>query len=118
MPEPIFHLALAEHWDTARPPTVYTVSTRGLELADVGFIHCSTRHQLEVVANGFYSDVDELIVLTIDPDAVDADVRWEPPTPGADDRYPHIYGPLPAAAVLDARPWRRAGRGWSLADLR
>lgn len=117
MDDAIFHLALPDDWRAADGGTPYTVSTRGLDLAEVGFIHCSTLGQLEGVANGFYADVDELVVLTIDPDLLDVDVRWEPPAPGLEERFPHVYGPLPQRAVVATRTWRRGSDGWAIADL-
>ena len=55
------------------------MSTRGLTIDDVGFIHCSTRDQVESTANRFYADVDQLVVLTIDQPAVGSPIRFEPP---------------------------------------
>lgn len=47
----IYHLALPADWDHAAERGRYAVSTRGLSLADEGFIHCSYLHQIEPVAN-------------------------------------------------------------------
>ena len=116
--EHIFHMALPADWDAARRDDSYRISTRGMPLDEVGFIHCSRRRQLEGVANGFYGDVDEVVVLTIDPDRVDSDVVWEQPAPGIDDTFPHIYGPLPVVAVVESTRWRRGNGGWTLDDLR
>jgi glutathione S-transferase len=115
----IYHAALPTDWDRAIAAGSYQVSTRGSTLAEVGFIHASYDHQLEAVANTFYADVDELVVLVIDPDAVGAPVVDEPV---AGDRYPHVYGPLPIAAVLGSVCWTRPqGQPWrwrrDLADL-
>ena len=70
--------------------------------------------QVESVANRFYGDLEELSLLTVDLDRIESDVRWEPPAPGADELYPHIYGPLPVSAVTAVRTWRRSGGDWSL----
>jgi glutathione S-transferase len=113
MDEPIYHLALPTDWAGAFESGEYRISTRGMTLDDVGYIHCSTRAQVEPVANRFYADVDELVVLMIDPVLVPADIRWEPPAPGIDELFPHIYGPLPIAAVNSTNFWTRAGT-WSL----
>jgi uncharacterized protein (DUF952 family) len=53
---------------------------------------------LRAVAECVYGDSDELVVLVIDGDRLTVPVRYEVPEPGAE-RYPHIYGPLPTAAV-------------------
>jgi uncharacterized protein (DUF952 family) len=101
----IHHAALVEDWVAAKKVGRYEVSTRGATLTAVGFIHASYEHQLAGVANRFYADVDELVVLSIDPDAVGAQVVDEADSTG--ERFPHIYGPLPVDAVLDATLWQR-----------
>jgi uncharacterized protein (DUF952 family) len=72
-------------------------------LAEVGFIHCSTRDQVEGVANTAYSDAGPLVLLTIDPDRVAAAIRQEPADDG--ESFPHIYGPLPTEAVVAVQPF-------------
>ncbi len=118
---PIYHAALPLDWADAFRTGEYTVSTRGASLEEVGFIHASTREQIEGVANRFYADVDELVLLTIDPVAVPHEIRWEPPAPGTEERFPHIYGPLPVTAVVMTHPWFRSitgdGAGWHLDSL-
>jgi uncharacterized protein (DUF952 family) len=118
---PLFHAALPDDWAAAFEHGVYTMSTRGKTLAEEGFIHASTRAQVEGVANRFYADVDQLVLLTIDPLKVGAEVKWEPPAPGVDEHFPHIYGPLPIAAVVMTNYWFRTidgqGAGWRLSDV-
>ena len=114
--DPIFHIALPDDWAGAFASGEYCVSTRGMSLADVGFIHCSTDEQIEKTANRFYGDLTELVLLTIDPVAVPADILWEPPTPGFDELFPHIYGPLPISAVNMHRFWTREGQDWQLSE--
>jgi Protein of unknown function (DUF952). len=41
----------------------YACSTRGADLRDVGYIHCSFHHQIETVANYLYGDWDEDLLL-------------------------------------------------------
>ncbi len=112
--DPIFHLALPDDWAAAFTTGEYTMSTRGVTLEQEGFIHCSTRDQLVGTANLFYGDVEQLVVLRIDPRLVPSRIVFEPPAPGADAVFPHIYGPLPVTAVDVATPWvRPPGREWS-----
>ncbi len=114
--EPIFHLALPADWAGAFDTGEYCVSTRGMTLSEVGFIHCSTREQVQATANRFYGDVEQLVLLTIDPTLVPSPIVHETPAPGVDELFPHIYGPLPVAAVNQATFWQRAsGATWSLA---
>ena len=112
--EPIHHLALPDDWAGAFDHGQYTMSTRGVTLEQEGFIHCSTRDQIEATANRFYGDVSQLVVLTIDQAAVPSPIRFEPPFPGSTELFPHIYGPLPISAVTTATFWIRGDSGWSL----
>jgi glutathione S-transferase len=115
--EPIFHLAVPDDWAAAFATGEYRMSTRGVTLEQEGFIHCSTRAQLQDTSNRFYGDLDQLVVLTIDPRLVPSPIRWEPPAPGVDTLFPHIYGPLPIAAVNVATHWRRTGSSWTTDTL-
>ena len=118
--QPLFHAAMPDDWAAAFQTGQYTMSTRGQTLDEVGFIHLSTRAQVEETANRFYDDVDELVLLTIDQRKVPSEIRWEAPAPGVDTLFPHIYGPLPIPAVVVTNFWRRIdenGVGWSLSNL-
>jgi glutathione S-transferase len=97
----IYHIAEAADWDQARRDGQYTTSTRGRTLAEEGFIHTSQPAQVALVANAFYRDVPDLILLTIDTERVGSPIRYEL-VPGQDLPYPHIYGPLNIDAVVEA----------------
>jgi uncharacterized protein (DUF952 family) len=94
----LFHLADRREWMAAAAAGEYRISTRGVTLAEQGFIHCSLRHQLRDVAERYYSDADDLVLLIIESDRVASPIRYESPADGTEE-YPHIYGPLPADAV-------------------
>ena len=115
--EPIFHMALPDDWAAAFTTGEYRMSTRGVTLEQEGFIHCSTRAQLQDTANRFYGDLDQLIVVTSEPRLVPSTIVFEAPSPGMDVLFPHIYGPLPIAAVNLATHWRRTGPTWSTDTL-
>lgn len=72
-----------------------------------GFIHLSRPDQVALPANRIYAGRDDLLLLVIDTARLDADVRWEPGAPIDPDsaRFPHLYGPLPVAAVTSVVPW-------------
>jgi len=112
----IWHIALHADWLHAQNTGEYRVSTRGMTLAEVGYIHCSKPEQIEGVASRFYDDLNELLLLEIDPARVESDIVEEPPAPGIDELFPHIYGPLPIAAVRSVRQWTRGETGWLLPD--
>lgn len=101
----IFHLALASEWAAAEQSGAYTTSTLGRSLAEEGFIHASRADQWTGVRDRFYADVAEpLVLLEIDTDLLDVPVVEEPPAPGVEETFPHIYGRLPASAVVKAIP--------------
>jgi glutathione S-transferase len=103
----IYHLTTRAEWDEALADGHYQRSTRGLSLADVGFIHASTAEQLEPTALRFYADVDdELVVLVISLDTLATagiEVRCEDGCTG--EHYPHVYASLPCALVEEVRPY-------------
>jgi uncharacterized protein (DUF952 family) len=102
--ERLFHLALRRDWEAAQDAGEYQVSTRGRTLAEEGFLHASYAHQWQGVRDAYYADVTEpLVLLEVDPDLLDVPLVVETPE-GADDAFPHIYGPLPVTAVVDVRP--------------
>lgn len=107
----LYHLTETDTWNAAVAAGEYRQSTRGATLERVGFIHCSLRHQVLTVAGFVYPDADDLVLLTIDPEKVTAEIRFEPGAPGATEEFPHIYGPLPVAAVVNVAPVTRDGDG-------
>jgi len=101
--EPVFHLALADAWAEAFATGEYRASTVGATLDEVGFIHLSYEHQVRGVADAFYRDRADVMLLAIDPDRVGAPIVDEA-VPGTDEVFPHLYGPLPVIAVMSAQP--------------
>ncbi|GAB3170854.1 DUF952 domain-containing protein [Myceligenerans halotolerans] len=110
MDQTIWHIALREDWEAAESSGVYTVSTRGRSVAEVGFLHASFDvDQVRRVAAAFYADSVPLAILEISMAALRAagiDVRSEPADPADPDseRFPHVYGTVPATAVLRVVP--------------
>lgn len=103
----IFHLALQGAWADARAAGVYRVSTLGLDLDDVGFIHCSQPEQVDGVHERFYGGVTEPVVLL----EIDSDLLTSPwqldDVPGQPLPFPHVYGPVNLDAVVAATPYVR-----------
>ena len=100
----IHHLAQRDAWEAAKVAGEYRVSTIGMSLDEVGFIHASRPHQVAPVAQRFYVGIDDLVLLTIDPDLLEVELRYEPGT-GTDELFPHLYGPLPVHAVIQVVPY-------------
>lgn len=100
----ILHLAVRSDWEAARDAGSYPWSTRGLTLDEVGYVHCSHEHQWRGVRDRFYADLadDELVLLVVDESKLSSPVVVER-LDGAPDAFPHIYGPLDIAAVVETR---------------
>jgi len=103
--EPVLlHLTTQTEWRAAldggsvRPPS----------LADVGFVHLSAPAQVHLPAERLFPGRRDVVLLVVDPARLSDPVRWEPGVPGDPEsmRFPHLYGPLPASAVVAVLPWR------------
>lgn len=99
MSGPIFHLAEPADW--AANARHYTPSRFEQE----GFVHCSTAEQLPRVARAIFGDRNDLILLTIDPEALNDETLVYEDSSGTGEGFPHVYGPLPVSAVLATGPY-------------
>jgi uncharacterized protein (DUF952 family) len=106
----LLHITERAHWDRATRAGEHRMSTRELTLEQEGFIHCCLPDQLRGVAERYYADADDLVVLVIDEARLSVPVRFERPGPGAEE-YPHIYGAVPVAAVTRVVPVSRDAAG-------
>lgn len=97
----IYHIADTNAWERAQQNGRYVHPTLSTE----GFIHTSTKDQLENTANRYFKDCTEIVVLFIEEDSVDEAIRYEPATGG--ELYPHIYGALNIEAVVQTKVFRR-----------
>ena len=96
----IYHLTEPHRWARSLAEGVHTGSSRGIELADEGFIHASTAAQWPATRERVYADVHPLLLLHIDESLLgDTPVVYEQLN-GAPEPFPHLYGPLPLAAVV------------------
>jgi uncharacterized protein (DUF952 family) len=73
-----------------------------------GFIHLSAAHQVRDTAARHFAGRHGLVLVAYDGAAL-ANLKWEPSRGG--DLFPHVYGMLPAAAVIWAKslPWADGG---------
>lgn len=102
--DPLLHITTAAPWRVALAAGSLVTSS----LAADGFIHLSRPDQVARPANRLYAGRDDLLLLVCDPGRLGAEVRWEPgvATDPTSMRFPHLYGPLPVAAVTSVVPWR------------
>ncbi len=88
-----------EDWARFEAAGLSVQSTRDRTLAEEGFIHCSYTDQVEGTLQRFYGDLDDVVVLTLDPDRLDAEIVDEAAEDGT--LFPHVYGPLTIGAVVE-----------------
>jgi predicted cupin superfamily sugar epimerase/uncharacterized protein (DUF952 family) len=102
----VFHICLRAALERARADGAYVAES----LAHEGFIHLSRAHQVLPTVRAYFAGVTDLVVLVIDPTRLTAPLRYEPPAPlpshlpkpPSEELYPHCYGPLDLAAIVDA----------------
>lgn len=74
-----------------------------------GFIHLSNAKQAKQVCNLFFQNVHDLLLVQIDSELLQAQLKWEAPVPdnGSNDLFPHLYGKLNFSAVTHVYdlPW-------------
>ncbi|RYU10051.1 DUF952 domain-containing protein [Nocardioides iriomotensis] len=99
----IFHVTTAADWATAQAAGAYTLSTRGVTLEQEGYVHCSNEEQWPVIRDRFYADLDDVVLLVVDPARLSSPVVVEQ-LGDADAPYPHVYGPIDLDAVVEVRP--------------
>ncbi|HEY9300561.1 MAG TPA: DUF952 domain-containing protein [Phormidium sp.] len=91
----ILHITQTEQWEQAKATGVYYSNTLDSE----GFIHCSTIEQVEKTANTFFAHQTGLVLLCIDSEKVQPDIKYEAV---GEEKFPHIYGALNTDAVVQA----------------
>lgn len=91
----IFHMCTKNEWQAAKADGIYKGSTQ--DVAD-GFIHFSTAEQVMESAAKHRAGQIGLVLLSVDTGSLSEVLRWEPSREG--DLFPHLYGPLPLAAVI------------------
>ncbi|WP_197319756.1 DUF952 domain-containing protein [Saccharomonospora sp. NB11] len=97
----LLHFCPAADWEAAGE------SYRTASLDEQGFVHCSEYGTVHLPANALAGGRTDLVLLTIDPELLDAPVRWEPGDPADPDGvwFPHVYGPIPRSAVVSVEPY-------------
>lgn len=100
MSEPIFHFAAPADWDGARSVGEYAPPGLTAE----GFIHAATAGQVPGVVERHLRGRGPRVRLTLDAEALRPLLVFEW-SEASGDLYPHVFGPIPLAAVLAAEPF-------------
>ncbi|HUH68755.1 MAG TPA: DUF952 domain-containing protein [Mycobacterium sp.] len=108
-PHVLVHLCAVDEWSRARNRGAIHPEASG----NARFVHLSTPQQVHLPANRLYRGRDDLVLLHIDPARLNSPVRWEPgvATDPKSMLFPHLYGPLPARAVIKVTAYLPAPDG-------
>ena len=103
---PIYKILSRAEWRAAQAAGQFVGSA--VDLAD-GYIHFSAAAQAQETATKWFAGRDDLVLLTVDADALGEAVRWETSRGGA--LFPHLFAPLRIDQVLAERPLRLDASG-------
>jgi uncharacterized protein (DUF952 family) len=89
-------------WTAAEREQLFRGS--GIDHRD-GFIHLSAADQVVETVRLHFAGQEDLLLVAIDPDAINDNLRWEASRGGQ--LFPHLYGDLPMRAVeaVHELPW-------------
>lgn len=90
----LYHITQKSFLPVIAKTGIYQPETYAAE----GFIHCSTAEQVIRVANRFYANQQDLVLLEIDELKIPHKVVYEN-LEGGSELFPHIYGTLPQTAI-------------------
>jgi len=94
---PTLHLVPEAVWDAHDPSEPYLPAAYAAD----GFVHCTDGDEpMVAVANRFYRDDPRpFLLLTLDLDRAGSPWQFDDPS----GIYPHVYGPIDPASVLEVR---------------
>lgn len=90
----IYKIATRAQWEEAKADGLFRGAP--IDLAG-GFIHFSTAGQLLETASKHFAGQDDLLLLTVEAQALGTGLRYEPSRRG--DLFPHLYGQLALEAI-------------------
>jgi uncharacterized protein (DUF952 family) len=95
----IYKICSAQEWREAERDGAF----RGSEVdRRDGYIHFSTADQAGETARKHFAGQNDLVLVSVDADALGSGLKWEPSRGGA--LFPHLYGELPVTAAIRVEP--------------
>lgn len=94
----IYHLTQKNKWEEALTKGFYDTAS----LYSEGFIHCSTKEQVQATLERFFKDQSEILVLSIEESKLNAPLKYEFSN-SVNQEFPHIFGALNIDAVTDVQ---------------
>ena len=95
----IYHIIKKTEWE-AVAQAIYAPPS----LQEEGFIHCSTMAQVDIAGKTHFRGQTGLILLEIDTTKITDPIIYED-LYETGYQFPHIYGALPASAVIAIHPF-------------
>lgn len=92
----LYHLATEAEWADYQGSGAIAPAS----LDDEGFVHCSYGRQVAGTVGKHFAGVTGLLALQLDPTLVGSGGVVEEDSYGSGQAFPHVYGAIPAAAVL------------------
>jgi len=98
----VYKICDRQEWESALAKGVFTGSP---EDRRDGFIHFSAGDQLRETARRHFAGRPDLILLSVEAEALGSDLRWEKSRHG--DLFPHLYAALDVRSVhaVEPLPW-------------
>lgn len=91
----IYHITTTSEWEQSQKKGFHIAASFETE----GFIHCSTKDQVEGVLHRYFQGSSSLVELTIDPEKLKSKLVYEP-APSTNELFPHVYGPINCDAII------------------
>lgn len=105
----LVHLCSTTEWEAAKAAGAVAPES----LTEVGFVHLSAPEQVHLPANRLFAGRTDIVLLRLEPGLLGAPVKWEPgvETDHETMLFPHLYGPLPVAAVTSVTSYQPGADG-------
>lgn len=95
---PLYKILARSDWEAADGSLPWAP----IDVAD-GFVHLSAPHQVRETARKHFANRDDLVIVEVLADRlVPGTLKWEVSRGG--DRFPHVYGDVPAQALGAVTP--------------
>ena len=98
-PDTAYKILTSDQWAQFQADGVFHGAP--VDLAD-GYIHMSAVNQVQGTLDKHFGGQTPLVVAEVDLAVLGDTIKWEASRGGA--LFPHIYGPLPMAAVMGTTP--------------
>mgnify|MGYP001765833335 FL=1 len=103
----LYHITDQGQWTKFISETFYLPAYFEID----GFIHCSTGEQVLTVAEKYYADAANLLLIKIDGEQLSTEIKYEN-LEGGEEKFPHIYGQLNKQAIVGIATFERNPQGY------